>query len=125
MFIFHPFPVMLQTNERISSINSISIILLLVNFKLKMDIDVINRSQCFVNKKKVLNNIQEDSRNAFLSVTPSNLKFTFTSKNLKVQQKTIEITNYFSKSCPIQPLTLETHYFRIESISQVKNEFCV
>ncbi|XP_043264918.1 cilia- and flagella-associated protein 221-like [Colletes gigas] len=82
-----------------------------------MDVDVIDRSQCLINKK-ALGNIEEDARIHFLSVTPPNLTFTFNCGNLKVQKKTIEITNYFPKSCPIQPLPLETHYFRMQTITQ-------
>ncbi|XP_053972616.1 cilia- and flagella-associated protein 221-like [Hylaeus volcanicus] len=82
-----------------------------------MDVDAIDRSECLANKK-VLDNIEEDSKHGSLSVAPSNLKFTFYSGNLEVQEKTIEITNYFSKPCPIQLLPLKTHYFQIRTASQ-------
>ncbi|XP_076634721.1 cilia- and flagella-associated protein 221-like [Colletes latitarsis] len=82
-----------------------------------MDVDVTDRSQCLINKK-ALDDIEEDAKTHFLSVTPPNIQFTFNCGNFKVQRKIIEITNYFSKSCPIQPLPLETHYFRMQTISQ-------
>lgn len=88
-----------------------------------MDVEVINPSECLVNKRNILDYSGKDLKNAFLSVVPSHLKFTFSVDNLKIQEKTAEITNYFPKSCPIQLLPLDTRYFRIKNAFQVKTNF--
>ncbi|XP_076390974.1 uncharacterized protein LOC105662402 [Megachile rotundata] len=69
-------------------------------------------------EEKNINYFKNYSKKAFLSVIPSTLKFTFDSKNFKIQKKIVEITNYFSKPCPIQLLPPETQYFQINNISQ-------
>ncbi|XP_078034080.1 uncharacterized protein LOC144468471 [Augochlora pura] len=81
-----------------------------------MNDGVIDSSQCLRSKAKV----KDTSRNGFLNVSPANLNFTFNFRNLKVQEKTLKITNYFSKSCPIQPLPIITPYFRFGSAPQTR-----
>nr|XP_033336531.1 uncharacterized protein LOC117226378 isoform X3 [Megalopta genalis] len=78
--------------------------------------DVIDSSQCLRPKAKV----KDTSKSGFLIASPSNLNFTFSSRNLKVREKTLKITNYFSKSCPIQPLPIKTPYFRFGSAPQTR-----
>ncbi|XP_029037690.2 cilia- and flagella-associated protein 221-like [Osmia bicornis bicornis] len=63
-------------------------------------------------------NFENNSKKIFLSVVPSRLKFTFDSDNFKVQEKIIEITNYFPKPCPILLIPLESQYFRIANVFQ-------
>lgn len=89
-----------------------------------MDIDIFNETQYCIDKikKKYVDKFKIELENGTLNIIPSKLKFTFDSDNFKIQEKTIEIANYFSKSCPIQFLPLETQYFKIKNISQVSKE---
>lgn len=89
-----------------------------------MDADADDPSQWLMNRKKISSYPEENSKNAFLSVAPPSLKFTFSAGNLKVQEKPIEITNYFSKLCPVQAFPLESNHFRVGGASQVKKDLC-
>ena len=81
---------------------------------------VCNEIRHRVNKyEKRDKNFENSSKKIFLSVVPSRLKFTFDSDNFKVQEKIIEITNYFHKPCPILLIPLESQYFRIANVFQV------
>lgn len=62
---------------------------------------------------------EEVSRSDYLSVAPPKLEFTFDYGNFKAQGGTVHVANYFSRSCPIQLLSMETRYFRIRNVIQV------
>ncbi|XP_033301994.1 cilia- and flagella-associated protein 221-like [Bombus bifarius] len=85
-----------------------------------MDMDIFDQTQYCIDKtkKKNIHKFEEESNNGILSVVPSKLKFNFDFGNFKVQEKTVEITNFFVKPCPIRFLPLETHYFRFKDIYQ-------
>ncbi|XP_050593105.1 cilia- and flagella-associated protein 221-like isoform X1 [Bombus affinis] len=85
-----------------------------------MDMDIFDQTQYCIDKtkKKNIHKFGEESNNGILSVVPSKLKFNFDFGNFKVQEKTVEITNFFVKPCPIRFLPMETHYFRFKDIYQ-------
>lgn len=89
-----------------------------------MNIEILDETQYCIDKikEKYVDKYKIELGNGTLNIIPSKLKFTFDSDNFKIQEKTIEIANYFSKPCPIEFLPLETQYFKIKNISQVSKE---
>ena len=91
--------------------------------------DTFDQTQYCIKKirEKNIHKFEEESTNGSLNAVPSTLKFTFDSGNFKIQEKKIEIMNYFLKPCPIRFLSLETDYFRFKNVYQVnkKNYTCI